>query len=202
MSKDWLGNTRTTFATLGASSHSATEREKNDYYATDPDTVEPLIDYLVENEMIDAVKSYTVWECACGEGHLSKKLEQLGFDVRSSDLIDRGYGEIGIDFLLTDTSRATEIIITNPPYKYAQEFVEHAIKKADVVCMFLKLTFLEGQKRKALFTKHPPEKVLVFSARQKCAINGDFENTDSSAACYAWFVWRKDFRGSPTIAWL
>ena len=42
MSKDWTGNKATTFATLGASSHSKHDREENDYYATDPSTIEKL----------------------------------------------------------------------------------------------------------------------------------------------------------------
>lgn len=114
----------------------------------------------------------------------------------------------GVDFLKVDDIWNGDII-TNPPYKYAQEFVEHSmelIEKSDVadlrVAMFLKLTFLEGQKRRKLFEKYPPKIVYVFSQRQKCAINGDFANTGSSAACYAWFVWQKGFIGTPSIKWI
>jgi len=198
--KDWTGNKRTTFATLGASNHSEHERQENDYYATDPKTIDAL--FAVENF------KDTIWEPACGEGHLSKKMEKHGKSVLSTDLIDRGYGTSGIDFLKTWDAWNGDII-TNPPYKYAQEFVEHAmelIKKSDVadlkVAMFLKLTFLEGQKRKKLFEKYPPKVVYVFSQRQKCAINGDFENTGSSAACYAWFVWQKDYKEETIIRWI
>lgn len=201
MSKDWTGNKRTTFATLGASSHSQHDREENDYYATDPKT----IDALFEVEKF----SQTIWECACGEGHLSKRIEEYNKSVYSSDLIDRGgYGISGVDFI-QEKVKWNGDIITNPPYKFAQEFVEHAmelIEKSDVadlkVAMFLKLTFLEGQKRRKMFEKYPPKVVYVFSQRQKCAINGDFENTGSSAACYAWFVWQKGFNGDPVIKWI
>lgn len=201
MAKDWTGNKRTTFATLGASSHSEHEREENDYYATDPKTIDAL--FSVERF------SQTIWEPACGEGHLSKKIEEYNKSVLSTDLIQRGgYGTGGVDFLQT-----TEVwngdIITNPPYKYAQEFVEHAIERiahSEVahlkVAMFLKLTFLEGQKRRKLFEKYPPKVVYVFSQRQKCAINGDFENTGSSAACYAWFVWEIGHKEETVVRWI
>lgn len=201
MNKDWTGNKRTTFATLGASSHSQHDREENDYYATDPKTIDAL--FSIEKF------SQTIWECACGEGHLSKRIEEHGKSVLSTDLIDRGGSyTYGINFLDT-TDVWNGDIITNPPYKYAQEFIEHAMEiilKSDVadlkVAMFLKLTFLEGQKRKKMFEKYPPKVIYVFSQRQKCAINGDFENTGSSAACYAWFVWQKGFSGDPIIKWI
>ncbi len=199
MAKDWTGNKRSTFSILGASNHSSHAREAHDYYATDPKAVLPLLDYLPSD-------SNLIWECACGEGHLSKILGEWGYNVRSTDLIDRGYGKSGVDFLkMQKDDYNGEMIITNPPYKFAQEFVEHALAISDegsYICMFLKLTFLEGQTRRALFDIAPPYKVLVFSARQKCALNGDFANTGSSAACYAWFIWVNGFKGKTTVEWV
>ena len=40
MAKDWRGGKNSIYTTLGASNHVAEEREENDYYATDPNTVE------------------------------------------------------------------------------------------------------------------------------------------------------------------
>lgn len=194
--KDWTGNKKSTFTTLGASNHSDHEREKHDYYATDPSAIDDL--FKVHNF------DQTIWECACGEGHLSKKMEEYGKDVFSTDLIDRGYGNGVIDFLEYDMPWHGDII-TNPPYKYAQEFTEKAMSILDEgkqLAMFLKLTFLEGQKRRKLFEKYPPKVIYVFSARKKCALNGDFEKTGSSAACYAWFVWEKGFTDEPIIRWI
>ena len=71
------------------------------------------------------------------------------------------------------------------------------------VAMFLKLTFLEGQQRRQLFAKAPPKTVYVFSKRQLCARNGDFDTYKAnSCVCYAWFVWVKGFRGDPVIRWI
>ena len=98
--KDWTGNSKTTFVQLGASSHSDKEREINDYYATDPHSLEIYLEAL---ERDNITLNRDLWECACGEGHLSKLLESKGYRVKSTDLIDRGYGESGIDFINTQT---------------------------------------------------------------------------------------------------
>lgn len=195
MNKDWSGNKKSTFVTLGASSHSTTDRQEDDYYATDPRTISELL----------AVEDFkgSIWEPACGEGHLSKELEKHWFDVVSTDLIDRGYGEGGVDFF-KQTELRGDNIITNPPYKFAQQCVEHSIELgAEKVAMFLKLTFLEGKARHKLFKKYPPKKIWVYSSRRQVAINGDPEMfAKSSAAAYAWFVWEKDFTGETTVGWI
>jgi hypothetical protein len=192
--KDWIGNKKSIYTTLGASNHSDHDREVNDYYATEPDTINAL--FNVENF------EGSIWEPACGEGHLSKRMIELGKDVISTDLIDRGYGQSSIDFL-KQTKKHGDNIITNPPYKYAQEFVEKSIELATKkVAMFLKLTFLEGQKRRKMFNKYPPHFVYVFSQRKKCALNGKFEEMGSSAAAYAWFVWEIGYKGDTIIKWI
>jgi hypothetical protein len=69
--------------------------------------------------------------------------------------------------------------------------------------MFLKLTFLEGQKRNNLFKTYPPRHVWVYSKRKTVARNGDEAMFKaSSAACYAWFVWEHDYQGMPEIGWI
>ena len=47
MNKDWTGNKRSTFVTLGASNHTDKERQHEDYYATDPIAAKLLLE--VEN---------------------------------------------------------------------------------------------------------------------------------------------------------
>lgn len=195
--KDWVGNKNSIFKTLGASNHCDHEREMNDYYATDPKAAE----LLLEIENID--KSKPIWEPACGEKHLSKVFENNGYKVRSSDLIVRTDGVEQIDFLATnETWDGT--IITNPPYSKAFEFVEKSLEtvsEQNKVIMFLKIQFLEGQKRRNLFTKYPPKIVYVSSSRLKCVMNGDFDSIGGSASCYCWFVWEKGFKGDPIIKW-
>lgn len=201
MNKDWIGNKKSTFVTLGASNHSDGEREVNDFYATDPKALEIFLKALER----DGIKLHNnIWECACGMGHLSEVLKSKGYDVFSTDLINRGYGEYNQDFLYLRTTGEQDIL-TNPPYKYAKEFVEHSLEilKDGYYCiMFLKIQFLEGQERRKLFDKYPPKYVYVNSARQTCYINGDMSKKMSSATCYCWFMWEKGFTGEPIIRWV
>lgn len=195
--KDWTGNKKSTFTCLGASNHSEHDRAEFDYYATDPKAAELLLE--VEPELNN------IWECACGEGHLAKVFEKYGKLSKSTDLINRGYGDEFYDFLKPDAYFWNGDIVTNPPYKYALEFIQQAIKVISYqrkVCMFLKLTFLEGKARKEFFKQYPPKTVYVCSGRIKCALNGNFDATGQSAACYAWFVWQKGYTGKPTIEWI
>lgn len=213
MSKDWTGNKKTTFVTLGASNHTDHERAEYDYYATEPKAVT----YLLEVEKFTG----SIWENACGEGHLSKELIKNGYDVVSTDLIDRGYGTGGVDFFKCDEPRATNIV-TNPPYAFAQEWVEHSLEilhSGSKLALFLPIQFLEGAKRKNMFMKTPPVRIHVFSSRILCGMNGNFYSTDkegntiydkngnpkrmSSAKCYAWFVWEVgNYGNKPTIDWI
>lgn len=196
MEKDWTGNKKTTFSTLGASSHSEHDREVNDYYAIEPIAAKCLLELEPDLE--------NIWECACGEGHLAevfKKADKLGW---ASDLIERGYGDKNIDFLRKEDWQWSGDIVTNPPYKFAKEFIEKAIASVQTgrkVCMFLKLTFLEGKARKDFFENYPPKSIYVSSSRIKCALNGNFAETGSSAVAYGWYVWEKGYKGKPQIEW-
>ena len=154
-----------------------------------------------------------VWECACGEGHLSRRLTENGFNVVNTDIIDRGYSDFSYiqNFLEADKSpfNSDFDIVTNPPYKHAKEFVLKALKLLPIrckLCMFLKLTFLEGETRfNEIFKDFPPKRVYVFRKRIQCAKNGDFERmkaSGGSAVAYAWFVWRKGNKGKTKIDWI
>ena len=195
--KDWTGNQTSIYKTLGASSHSEKDREENDFYATEPKAI----------DLLCAVEKFNEWilEPACGQGHLSKRLIENGYQVYSSDLIDRGYG-IQYDFF--ETSSWHGDIITNPPYKFAKEFIEKSlsiIPTGNKVAMFLKLQFMEGKARKELFKCHPPKTIYVSSSRLLCAKNADFEGViagGGSAVAYAWYVWEKDYSGKTVVEWI
>ena len=157
MSKDWTGNKQSAFSILGARVFAQHDRAEHDYYATSPEAVEELL--KVEQF------SPKVWECACGEGHISKVLEAHGYEVISTDLIDRGFGDGYVDFLKTQTTNIPYDIVTNPPYNFSKEFAEKAIEViADgrKVAMLLKIQFLESVKRRELFDKYPPNENLCF----------------------------------------
>lgn len=200
--RDWIGNSKAIFSCHGASNHSEAERQTQDYYAT-PDIA---TQFLCELETF----SQNILEPSCGQGAISKCLERHGYTVESMDLIDRGYGVGGVDFLQYNET-VDKDIVTNPPYSLAAEFVEHAMDimtDGHKAAFFLKLTFLEGEKRRALFKKYPPRKIYVSVSRIDCAKNGEFkldkdgnQKHSGGAVCYAWFVFEKGFHGEPTIGW-
>lgn len=204
--KDWDGNKNSLYKVLGASNHVKEERAENDFYATDPIAIDKLLQ--VENPFPH------IWECAAGNGHLAKRLKEHGYNVITSDIIERDYELDFIqDFLKMSVcglgTKEEYDIITNPPYKFAKEFVLkalHMIKDGRKVYMFLKLQFLEGKARyNELFSKYPPKNVYVFSERIACAKNGEFhkiKELGGSAVAFAWFVWEKGFLGETIIRWL
>jgi hypothetical protein len=198
MQRDWVGNKNSIFKTLGASNHTDEEREVDDYYATDPEAVR----LLTEIEDLH----FSIWEPACGEGHLSEELKRLNFKVYSTDLVDRGYGDDFFDFLGYKGDWFGDIV-TNPPYKQGLEFIEKAlsvVRGGHKVCMFMKVQFLEGQKRGKFFKKYPPKFIHVSSSRLLCAKNGEFQkmiNGGGSAVAYAWWVWEKGYSGYTIVKW-
>ena len=196
MEKDWTGGFSSVFTTMGAVGHSSHEREKHDYYATEPKATE----WLCRIEKFEG----KILEPSCGEGHISRVLSAYGYEVESRDLIDRGFGTPNMDFLSARNTFFDGNIVTNPPYRYALEFVEKAldiIPPGKKVAMFLKLTFLESRRRKVFFEKYPLLRVWISSSRLKCAMNGDFEKTANNAVSYGWFIWKKGYQGKTTLKW-
>lgn len=207
MMKDWTGNKKSVFATLGASNHSKQERETMDYYATEP----KAIDLLASKFDIP----HRVWECACGGGSLSQRLKERGHEVISTDIIDRGYegfnGECDfLSRLFHPTIEGDYAIVTNPPYKFVTEFVLTALDVLPdgcYLCLFLKTTALESRGRwEKIYKTTPPRYVFQCIDRILCAKNAAFEdarkNLGAGAQAYAWFVWQKGYKGSTTLDWI
>jgi hypothetical protein len=196
--KDWKGNEKSVYLALGASNHTDRERQHEDFYATEPKAIE----LLLREERLS-----NVWECAVGEGHLANVLAERGVLGRGSDLVDRCGGKYEtLDFLsMENTEKWDGDIVTNPPYRYAEGFIEKALSLVDdgrKVCMFLRLQFLEGKRRKELYRLCPPRTCYVSSSRIACAMNGDFENMKGSAVAYMWLVWEKGYKGTTELKWI
>lgn len=152
---------------------------------------------LIENETLTG----DIWECACGDGAMSQVLAQVGPRVESSDLYDRGYGEVGHDFLAT--KRKHNNIITNPPYNSAEGFVSKGIGQSKrKFALLLRLAFLEGASRaRNIFSITPPSRVWVFSERITFYPKGA-KVAGSGTTAYGWFVWDKEHSGPTELLWL
>lgn len=193
-----MDSSKKVFTTLGSSNHVTDEREQFDYYATDPRAVEMLL----QMEAFAPV----IWEPACGEGHISKVLAAHGYEVISTDLIYRGFGDPEpLNFLEETLDGFEGDIITNPPYSVGLQFVERAlesVRPGGKVAMFLKVQFLEGKRRGEFFKKSPPPRsVYISRSRLACYKNGDLTTNPESAIAYAWYIWEKGFTGDPVIKW-
>lgn len=176
-------------------------RVENDYYATPSSATELFLETF--NQDLGSM----VWEPACGEGHISKVLMEKypNSKVLSTDLVNRGYGE-QLDFLDCENIKV-DTVITNPPFKFAQEFIEKGLEVASkYVIMFAKIQFLEGKSRKEFFAKNQPKYVYVHSSRVNPLRNGSEVDENgkkwSSTMCFAWFVFEKNYNGETIVRWL
>lgn len=167
----------------------------DDFYASPPSAVEALCDV----ERFDG----PVWEPACGDGAISKVLAARGYDVVSTDLVARGYGESRIDFLMECATRAPNIV-TNPPYKLAEQFAAHALRlSTGKVAFLMRLVWLEGQRRRKFFEATPLARVWVFSGRIPRMHRHDYDGpTTTSTIAFAWFVFDHAHSGPPALGWL
>jgi hypothetical protein len=163
------------------------DRHVDDFYPTTPECVYSFL--ALER---DHLKGMKILEPCCGDGAISKILIQEGFEVESADLFDRGYGEVGKDFLWT-METSCQALITNPPFKLAEAFIYHALEVLEVeyMAMLLKSQYWHAKGRSALFAKHPPAVVYPMTWRP------DFLGKGSPTMDCQWTVWRKsDVKGT------
>ena len=165
-----------------------------DYFPTPPHATHKLIRILTSNHKLHKM---TCLEPAAGGGHMAEVLNLYFRFVKCSDIQDpsnKGWG--GHDFLLDHHEpESYDWVITNPPFKLAEEFCLKSFSAAKTgVAMLCRLQFLEGLSRhKKLFSTMPPSKVYVFSRRINMVEERLWEKgDDTSATCYAWFVWEKE----------
>lgn len=170
------------------------DREKDDFYPTPAPATHSLL--AAEKFIGD------IWEPACGNGAISDVLKAHGYNVLSTDLFDRGYGESRIDFLMEQRLLAPNVV-TNPPFKMAEEFVRKALDLgAQKVAMLLRLAWLEGSQRKSLFESTPLARVHVASRRLSMARGGIEEGRGGgSMIAFAWFVWDCSHVGATELRW-
>ena len=174
----------------------------DDLYQSPPEAVFALA--KVENLPLQ------IWEPACGPGSIADTLESYGHEVWRSDLVDYGQdGQIGVDFLMeTKAPEGFECIVTNPPFKLAEQFVEKALELCPKVIMLLRLAFLESERRTNILEHSGLARVHVFRNRlpmmHREGRGTKVSKANTSAMAFAWFVWDRTYYG-PTqlhrISW-
>ena len=180
-----LNKTTSKALSIVGSSRSNGDRGIDDFYPTPA--------YAVEKLILKETFSGNIWECACGQGDISRVFIAKGFSVHSTDLTDRGYG-IGEKDFLKYNGEMYDNIITNPPYKHSLEFVLQAKKYARYkVAMFLKTVSLESEARFEMFSdkEFQLETMYQFSKRVTLYKAGT-KMKNRGIITYAWFVWDRN----------
>lgn len=133
-----------------------------------------------------------IWECACGSGAMLDIIRKYHPNCFGTDILT------GNDFLLE--RRKVDNIVTNPPYKLALAFAQQGLRLArHKLALFLRLNFLEGQRRYHFFKSSPLQTVYVFSRRQTLSST---QVTSGGTIAYAWFVWERGYAGKPYLDWI
>ncbi len=149
--------------------------------------------------------AWPIWEPACGQGHLSRALQARGQAVISSDLVDRGFGLAGVDFLTDLPPGYYASIITNPPFADHLAWIRRGLLLLDAgdwreisrgapagFALLLPLTYLAGLDRGEIYRARPPAAIWVFSTRILCVQGGAAgQVTGSASVDFMWLVWRR-----------
>ena len=157
---------------------------------------------LAEQSLTDGI-----WECACGPGAIVRVLRERGHSVVATDLIDYGCPDAtgGIDFLQQQSAPdGTTTILTNAPFKHADEFVRHALHLLPHgrVIMLLRVLFLETEGRRDILEGGRLARVYVFRNRLPIHRGGWTGPRDTNPMALAWFVWEPQHCGRPELCWL
>ena len=156
-------------------------RRENDFCPTPWQATEAFM--LAEAELLERFD--LICEPFCGDGAMAKVMERYGKEVYATDLIDRGYGQGGVDFLKT-TSLPSNAMVSNPPFgDLAPLCVEHAILTlgVDYVALILKSHFFHAKSRRELFCRRPPARIHPYGWRV------DFTGGGSQHTEMSMFVW-------------
>lgn len=173
-----------------------------DFFPTPAWGTRALCEYL-DLDVGITTGALTAWEPACGEGHMVRPLKEYFAEVYASDCHDYGDNEI-YDFLLPSKSTA-DWIITNPPFRLADQFAECGLRRANYgggVALLVRTAFLEGQRRyENLFRREPPAIILQFSERLPM-FKGRVDRAGTTATAYCWIIWTKPSAGGTRFDWI
>lgn len=179
-------------------------RNDNDLYPTPP-----LATYIL-HKYIDLPK--VIVEPCAGRGNISIELLRHGYDVRSYDLYE--YEDslcsitTGQDVLTLSKPNGANALVTNPPYHkdLPRLIAEKGVAEYDLTALFVRLTFLEGKKRKKLFTNHPPSDIVFLSDRIRfdTGLIEPINKKDQLGGmiAYCWIVFRKEHKGPTNLRWV
>lgn len=176
-------------------------KDSPDDFPTPPWATRGLIEHVIEAK--NDLANLTCLEPACGAGHMAKVLKEYFGQVYCADAYHYGYGHQR-DFLTYPyETNAVDWVITNPPFRLAEEFVLRSLQVArHGVAILARTVFLESAGRyQAIFEENPPTKFAQFVERVPM-VKGRLDAKASTATGYAWLVWEKTKKGTPRLMWV
>ena len=203
------------FKLLGA--HSTTERAKDDFYMSSTEIANALFECvkagIKRNELYaEGLEETVIIDSSVGTGTLLEPFRYKCWSLIGYDIADRGYKFVSVQDWLTvkeipNPRNKPKVIVQNPPFKLALEFVQHSLEllnNGELLFSLHRIQFLEGLERFENLYKNKykrPKYVFIFTKRVSC-ITPDIENKGKNAVCFAWFMWQKGYRGSTQIKWI
>jgi predicted RNA methylase len=148
-------------------------------------------------------RNQTCLEPACGRGHMASTLAEYFGHVAASDIHPYGFGDV-LDFTdLGEAVDAADWVITNPPFRLAEAFLQRAFSVARVgVAILQRTAFMEGVRRyETMFGPRPPTRVAQYAERVPM-VRSRLDRSASTATSYAWFVWEVGRTGPTELVWI
>ena len=170
-----------------------------DDFPTPPWATRALIEHVIG---VNSVLDSTCLEPACGRGYMAAALRPYFKQTVAADIADYGYG-LNQDFLNIDKDVRFDWVITNPPFRLAEDFFHNAFQICDEgVALLVRTVFIEGKGRlERVFSKYPPSMVAQFAERVPM-VKGRVDPKASTATGYAWVVWRKPLSDHTRLQWI
>lgn len=133
---------------------------------------------------------------------MARPLSEYFAKVDAADAYHYGFGQIRDFLTFPYAAQSHDWVITNPPFRLAEEFVERSLTVARVgVAILARTVFLESVGRyESIFRDNPPTTFAQFSERVPM-VKGRLDQRASTATGYAWFVWEKRQKGA-RLAWV
>jgi hypothetical protein len=135
---------------------------------------------------------------------MAKVLKEYFGEVDIADAFDYGYGAIR-DFLKHPYKRNSfDWVITNPPFRLAEDFLIRGLEVARMcVAILARTVFLESVGRyNAIFRATPPSTFAQFVERVPM-VKGRLDDKATTATGYAWFIWDKQASDGVTrLVWI